>query len=99
MLFRIRHLIFDEKDVFIVLYFVFLMVAHIAHIPLMPFRFDALVTTGIFLVTTRLIAAQINMSLYSFILIVGLLASLFLSPYSLAIFYAIGIFLFIRKAL
>lgn len=99
MIFRLRHLIFDEKDVFIVLFFVFLIVAHLLQMPLVPFRFDALVTTGLYLVVTRLIASQISISLYAFILIVGLVASLFLSPYSLAIFYAVGIFLYTRKAL
>lgn len=97
MMFRIQNLVFDEKDVFILLLFVFLVVTFLLRIPLLPFRFDSLVVTAIYLLITRIIMGQINTQMYLFVTFVGLLFSIILSPYGLAIFYAIGLFLYTRR--
>lgn len=97
MMLRIQNLVFDEKDVFILLFFVFLIVAFLLKVPLLPFRFDSLVVTAIYLLITRIIMGQINTQMYLFVTFVGLLFSIILSPYGLAIFYTIGLFLYTRR--
>jgi hypothetical protein len=97
MLFRIRSFVFDEKDIFILLFFVFLALASVLHIPLQPFRFDSLVVTAFFLLITRVVSGQITISIYLMVTFIGLLLSMVLSPYGLAIFYAVGLFLYTRR--
>jgi hypothetical protein len=97
MMFRIQNFVFDEKDVFIVLFFVFLVIAFVLKIPLEPFRFSSLMVTVVYLLTTRIILGQINVSMYLFVTFIGLLLSMILSPYGLAIFYAVGLFLYTRR--
>ncbi len=97
MMFRIQNFVFDEKDVFIVLFFVFLVIAFALKIPLEPFRFSSLMVTALYLLTTRIILGQINVSMYLFVTFIGLLLSMILSPYGLAIFYAVGLFLYTRR--
>lgn len=96
-MFRIKNFVFDEKDVFILLFFVFLIAASLLNIPLTPFRFDSLVVTAVYILTTRIITGQINTQMYLFVTLVGLLLSMILSPYGLAIFYAVGLFLYTRR--
>ena len=97
MMFRIQNFVFDEKDVFIVLFFVVLVVAFLLKIPLEPFRFSSLIVTAVYLFITRIILGQINISMYLFVTFVGLLLSMILSPYGLAVFYAVGLFLYTRR--
>jgi len=99
MLFRIQNFVFDEKDVFIVLFFVFLILASVLQIPLQPFRFDSLIVTALFLFITRIVTGQVTISIYLIVTFVGLLLSMVLSPYGLAIFYAIGLFLYTKRNL
>lgn len=96
-MFRIQNFVFDEKDVFIVLFFLFLIAAHLLNIPLEPFRFSSLVVTTMYLLITRIILGQINVSMYLFVTFIGLLLSMILSPYGLAIFYSVGLFLYTRR--
>lgn len=96
-MFRIQNFVFDEKDIFIVLFFVFLVIAFLLKIPLEPFRFSSLVVTAVYLFITRILVGQINLSMYLFVTFFGLLLSMILSPYSLAIFYAVGLFLYTRR--
>ena len=95
---RIRNFVFDEKDLFILLFFVFLVVASIAHIPVAPFRLDSLVVTAVYMLVTRIVVGQISVTTYLFVTFVGLLLSMVLSPYGLAIFYAVGLFLYTRRS-
>lgn len=96
MMWRFRNFVFDEKDLFILLFFVFLVVAAIVHIPLSPFRLDSLVVTAVYMLMTRIVVGQISVTTYLFVTFVGLLLSMMLSPYGLAIFYAVGLFLYTR---
>ncbi len=96
MMWRFRNFVFDEKDLFILLFFVFLVVAAIVHIPLSPFRLDSLVVTAVYMLVTRIVVGQISVTTYLFVTFVGLLLSMMLSPYGLAIFYAVGLFLYTR---
>ena len=96
MIWRIRNFVFDEKDLFILLFLVFLIVAAILHIPLTPFRLDSLVVTAVYLLVTRIVVGQVNLATYVFVTFVGLLLSMVLSPYGLGIFYAVGLFLYTR---
>lgn len=97
MMFRIQNFVFDEKDVFIVLFFIFLVIAFVLKMPLEPFRFSSLIVTVVYLLTTRIILGQINVSMYLFVTFIGLLLSMILSPYGLAIFYAVGLFIYTRR--
>lgn len=99
MLFRIQNFVFDEKDIFIVLFFVFLILASVLQVPLLPFRFDSLVVTAFFLLITRVVSGQITISIYLMVTFIGLLLSMVLSPYGLAIFYAVGLFLYTKRDL
>jgi hypothetical protein len=97
MILRIQNFIFDEKDVFILLLLAFVVIAGIMHIPLEPFRYSSLVVTAIYLLVTRIMLGQMNLQAYLFITFTGLLLSMLLSPYGLAIFYAVGLFLYTRR--
>lgn len=97
MMFRIQNFVFDEKDLFIVMFFIFLIITSVLKIPLEPFRFSSLVVTAVYLLITRIVIGQINISMYLFVTFVGLLLSMVLSPYGLAIFYAVGLFMYTRK--
>lgn len=99
MMIRIRNLVFDEKDVFVLVLVAVPFVAHLTSTPLAPFRLESLVVTGVFMLLNRILIPQANLTAYLITVIVGLLLSLTLSPYGLAIFYAVGIFLYARRTL
>ncbi len=99
MMIRLRNFVFDERDLFILLLVIVPFAAHQMNVSLGPFRSDSLVVTAIFLLLNRIVIPQTNMTAYVVTTCVGLLLSMTLSPYGLAIFYAIGIFFYARRTL
>ena len=97
MIFRLRNFIFDEKDIFILILVALMVIAGVMHIPLEPFRYSSLVVTVVYLLATRIMLGQINLQVYLAVTFTGLLLSMLLSPYGLAIFYAVGLFLYTRS--
>jgi len=89
MLIRLNRFFFDEKDIFIFLYLVFLLVLKILNISTAPFRWSSLFTCGLFLVFTRGLISNLKFNSYFYIAVSGIIFSLFLSPYSLAIYFFI----------
>ena len=90
MIFRFDRFFFDEKDVFTALFGVFLVIAFYLHIPVLPFRFESLVVLFLFLVITRSLKNSVSYEGYVLISISGLVLSLLLSPYGLAMYLLIS---------
>lgn len=86
MIFRINRFFLDEKDLFIALFAVILVISFLINFPLAPFRRESLVVLFFFLVLTRSLISQAGLTPYMGIALAGLLFSLFLSPYGLAIY-------------
>lgn len=96
---RLQNLVFDEKDLFVLLLVSVPFVAHFTGVSLTPFRTDSLVVSAVFILVTRIIIPQYNMTAYLITVCVGLLLSTVISPYSLAIFYAVSLFFSARRTL
>jgi predicted membrane protein len=94
MLIRIDRFFFDEKDIFVFLFGVFLILSFILKIPTYPFRFSSLIVVFLFLLVTRSLISQAKFNSYLYIALSGLLFSLFLSPYGLAIYFFIAIIIY-----
>lgn len=90
MIFRIDRFFLDEKDLFVGLFAVLLVVSFLLNIPLLPFRRESLVVLFLFLLITRSLVSQTRMTGYMGITLAGLLFALFLSPYGLAIYLFIA---------
>ena len=85
-MFRLNRFFLDEKDLFIALFALLLVVSFVVSFPLDPFRRESLVVLLMFLVVTRSMVSQTAITAYVIIALAGLLFSLFLSPYGLAIY-------------
>lgn len=85
MIWRISRFFLDEKDIFILFFGVFLIAALILNLEI-PFRKESLAVLFLFLLVTRSMVSQYKLTGYVFITLAGLLFSLFLSPYGLAIY-------------
>jgi len=85
---------FNEKDWFVVIFGIFLMIVFIFKIPVAPFRFESLIVVFLFLLTTRPLIEGIKFFPYLMIAVIGLALSTFLSPYGLLIFYIIALILY-----
>lgn len=77
---------FDEKDIFILGLGIFLILAKILNISVYPFRYASLLVLWIFLMISRGLISGLKFKGYFLITFLGLLFSLFLSPYGLAIY-------------
>jgi hypothetical protein len=97
MIFRLDRFFFDEKDVAVFLLGVFLVVSYFFQIPVLPFKFENLVLLFIFLIFTRSMRSQVMFEAYVIIALLGLFFSLFLSPYSLAIYLLVASLIYIRS--
>lgn len=97
MIFRLDRFFFDEKDVATLLFGVFLVVSFFLKIPLAPFRFDSLVILFLYLVLTRSMKSSMTFEGYFLLSIIGLLFSLFLSPYGLAIYLFIATLIYVKS--
>ncbi|MDO8610748.1 MAG: hypothetical protein Q7R95_09455 [bacterium] len=85
---------FNEKDVFVLLFGIILVVFYLLKITISPFRFDSLIVVFLFLLTTRSIIENNKINSYLIIGIIGLLLSTFLSPYGLLIFYILALLIY-----
>lgn len=85
---------FDEKDLFVWVFGLFLVVAFLLRISVLPFRFESLTVVFLFLLITRSMMDSSRFFPYLLIAILGLVLSAFLSPYGLLIFFVIALFLY-----
>jgi len=97
MIFRLDRFFFDEKDVAVFLLGVFLVASYFFQISVLPFKFENLVLLFIFLTFTRSMRSQTMFEAYVIIALLGLFFSLFLSPYSLAIYLLLASLFYIRS--
>ncbi|MFA5135962.1 MAG: hypothetical protein WC489_01050 [Patescibacteria group bacterium] len=97
MIFRLDSFFFDERDIFTLLFGLFLTASFIFAFPLDPFRRESLVVLFLFMLVTRSTVSQMRYSGYILITLLGLLFSLFLSPYGTAIYLLIAMFIYTRK--
>ncbi|NCN59097.1 hypothetical protein COW99_01290 [Candidatus Roizmanbacteria bacterium CG22_combo_CG10-13_8_21_14_all_38_20] len=89
MLFKLQKYVFDEKDAFLVLFGSFLLGSNLFTISTAPFRFDSLVTLFLFLLVSRITSAHLQSFTFYAVILIGLYASILLSPATLALFYLI----------
>lgn len=95
MYFKLNRFVLDEKDLFLILFGVFLVASAYASISVLPFRFDSLVVLFLFLLVSRITNTYFGTLSFFFAVISALWFSLFLSPYTLAIY--LGAYLLILK--
>lgn len=96
MIFRWNRFFFDEREIIAALFGVFLAVCFFMGWSLAPFRIESLTVLFVFLIMTRLLVSQTQFAGYMNIILAGILFSLFLSPYGLAIYVALAVFLYTR---
>lgn len=96
MIFRLDRFFFDEKDLFTFFFGIFLLVAAFLDFPVEPFRQGSLVVLFLFLAVTRSIVHSVRYEGYLYITLLGLLFSLFLSPYGLAIYLFVATFIYTK---
>lgn len=96
MIFRLDRFFFDEKDIFIGVLGVFLLVSLFLGFDLAPFRRESLLVLFVFLAVTRSLISQQKMTGYAAIALAGILFSLFISPYGLAIYLFIATIVYIK---
>mgnify|MGYP001124504910 CR=1 FL=1 len=99
MLVHLGRFFLDEKDLFVVLYLIFLLVLKIFNISTAPFHWSSLFVCGLFLVFTRGIINRAKFNSYFYITLSGILFSLFLSPYGLAIYLFLAIIIYTKTNL
>jgi len=86
MLIQLNRFFFDEKDIFTFFFGVFIVVSYLFQFSLLPFRRESLIVVFLFLIVVRSISSSLKFNGYFFITLTGLLLSMFLSPYGLAIY-------------
>ncbi len=99
MLIKINRFFFDEKDIFVFLFGIFLLTSFVLQFPLAPFRQDSLIVVFLFLLLTRSLVSTLKFNSYFFIALSGLLFSMVLSPYGLAIYLFIAIVIYAKTNL
>lgn len=90
MIFRIDRFFLDEKDLFVGLFALLLLFSFFLGFPLDPFRRESLVVMLLFLIITRSLVSSLSITGYIGLVLFGLLFSLFLSPYGVAIYLFIA---------
>lgn len=88
-----------EKNLFVLAFGLFILVAQFLGFSVAPFRFDSLIVVFLFLLTTRSLVESNKFGIYIAISVLGLLFSTFLSPYGLLIFYLISMLLYRKMQL
>lgn len=94
MNFRIDRFLLDEKDLFVALFGLFLIVMYLLKISVYPFRFASLVVVFLFLLTTRSLVNNLKFTAYLMIALSGLVFSTFLSPYGLLVYFLLAMILY-----
>jgi len=88
---RINRFFFDGKDIFIVIFGLFLLLHYYFQLHFIAFlQYQSLIVLFFFLLTIRTLATQTKLSEYLAIVLSGILFSFFLSP--------IGIFIYLLSA-
>jgi len=95
MIFRLDRFFFDEKDLFTLFFGIFILVAMYLGFDLEPFRTDSLLVLFLFLLTTRTMISSLRFEGYFLITLLGLLFSLFLSPYGLAVYLIVAMLIYV----
>ena len=96
MIFRIDRFFLDEKDLFVFLFGIFLVASYFFKIPVLPFRFESLVVLFVFLIITRSMVSPMRFGAYFLITLLGVIFSLALSPYGLAIYLFIAMIIYLK---
>ncbi|MCR4330103.1 MAG: hypothetical protein NUV65_06195 [Candidatus Roizmanbacteria bacterium] len=89
MYFTFKNKTFDEKDVFILLLGVFLILSYVLHIPLKPFRFSSFVAVYIMLSLARITNIYLQSLTFMIFLVSSVVFSLIFSPYTLAVYMGV----------
>jgi hypothetical protein len=90
----IPNLSLSEKDIFVIIFGVFILVCKFLNFSVSPFRLESLIVVFLFLLTTRGIVESIKFFPYLMIAVIGLVLSTFLSPYGLLIFYIVALVIY-----
>jgi hypothetical protein len=99
MIFRLDRFFLDEKDLFVAGYLLLVLMAGIFKISVEPFRYGSLIVVLLFLLITRSLVSQMKFNSYFMIALSGLLFSLFLSPYGLAIYLFVAMVIYTKTNL
>lgn len=99
MMIRIDRFFFDEKDVFLALFGVFILAFYLLGLDTAPFKKESLLVLYVFLAVTRTTVSQAKINVYMIAVFVGLLVSLVLSPYGVALYAALSFILITRTSL
>ena len=95
MIFRLDRFFFDEKDIFTFFFGVFILVAMYFRLSLEPFRSESLLVFFLFLLTTRTMTSSLRFEGYFIITLLGLVFSLFLSPYGVAVYLLVSMIVYL----
>ena len=90
---------FDEKDVFLILYLVLIVLADFFEINLSPFSYSGLLVVGIFALITRGLVSSVRFDQYFYIFVAAVFLSLFFSGYTIGLYLAIALVWYTRKYL
>ncbi|OGK37966.1 hypothetical protein A3F03_00805 [Candidatus Roizmanbacteria bacterium RIFCSPHIGHO2_12_FULL_41_11] len=96
MQFRLDRFFLDEKDLFVFGYLALVIIVGILKIPIEPLRYGSLVVVLVFLLATRSLVSFVRFNVYFFIILSGLIFSLFLSPYGVAIYLFLAMALYAK---
>ncbi|MFA9289013.1 MAG: hypothetical protein ACEQSA_03990 [Weeksellaceae bacterium] len=99
MIFRLDRFFLDEKDLFTFVFGLVVIASLIFNFSLAPFRTPSLVVLFFFLMVTRSMVSSLRFEAYFFLTLLGLLFSLFLSPYGLAIYLFVAIIIYSKFSL
>ncbi|MCL4374620.1 hypothetical protein M1523_02025 [Patescibacteria group bacterium] len=96
---RLDRFFLDEKDLFVAVFAVVMIVVGFLNIPVSPFRYPSLMVLLIFMLVTRSLISSLKFNSYLFIVLFGLVFSMVLSPYGLAIYLLIAVLLYTKTNL
>jgi len=99
MQFRINRFFLDEKDIFVICYWLLVISLGVLKISVYPFKHSSLIVVLFFLLITRSLVSNLKFNSYFFIILSGLLFSMWLSPYGVAIYLFIAILLYTKTNL
>lgn len=96
---RFSKFFIDERDLFIPLLGIFIIIAYLLNLPIAPFKFGSLIVVFLFLILTRSLVTGPKFFSYLFLAVIGLALSAFLSPYGLLLYFLIALFLYVKTNL
>ena len=93
MLVKINKFFFDERDIFVFIFGLILVLSWLFKFPLQPFRLSSLTVLFIYLLLTRSVVRYRSFGGYLLIALFGLLIAMALSPYALMVYLFLASFL------